>query len=181
MITIKMNLHQIIMSEHSRAQAVMIADLVIQKPALFGELLDIIFTEEEPVSRRAAWSLRFIHERNEHLLDNYIPIIIDKLPNIKSVAIQRNLLYILAYSTIPEFYYGVLLEYTSKILLNTNSSVASIIYSVDIFFNLSKGEPDLLNELRIMIGMLLPNSTPGVKSKCLKTLKKIDKLERFSM
>ena len=174
-----MTLHQIIMFEHSRAQAVMIADLVIQKPALFDELLDIVFAEEEPVSRRAAWPLRFIHERNECLIDKYIPIIITKLPNIKSVAIQRNLLYIIAYSNIPEFYYGRLLDFTSRVLLDTNSSVASIIYSVDIFFNVSKSEPDLLNELRHMIDFLIPNATPGVKSKCIKTLRKIDRLKFY--
>jgi len=173
-----MNLHQIIMAEHSRAQAVMIADLVIQKPALFDELLEIIFAEEEPVSRRAAWPLRFIHERNERLLDKYIPIIIIKLPDIKSVAIQRNLLYILAYSSIPEFYYGRLLDFTSRVLLDTNSSVASLIYSVDIFFNISKSEPDLLTELRLIIDFLIPNATAGVRSKCVKTLRKIDRLER---
>ena len=173
-----MNLHQIIMSEHSRAQAVMIADLVIQKPALFDELLDIVFAEEEPVSRRAAWPLRFIHEMNVSLLDNYIQIIIVKLPEIKSVAIQRNLLYILANSNVPEFYNGRLLEYTSKVLLNTSSSVALLIYSVDIFFNISKDEPDLLNELRLIIDFLIPNATAGVRSKCRNTLRKIDRLER---
>ncbi|MFK5856790.1 MAG: hypothetical protein QM503_11710 [Bacteroidota bacterium] len=165
------------MAEHSRAQAVMIADIIIQKPALLDELLKIIFEEEEPVSRRAAWPLRFILERDKRLMDNYIPIIITKLPEIKSVAIQRNLLFILANSNIPNFFFGRLLEFTSKILLDTSSSVASLIYSIDIFFDTSKNEPDLLNELRLMIELLLPNATAGVRSKCRKTLKKIDRLD----
>jgi hypothetical protein len=169
------------MVEHSRAQAVMIADIIIQKPALLDELLIIIFSENEPLSRRAAWPLRFVHESNERLIELCLPLIIHKLPGIKTVAIQRNLLYILAYSNLPELYYGRLLEYTSKILLDTSSSVASIIYSVDIFFKIAKGEPDLLNELKLIIDMLLPNATPGVKSKAIKTLHKIKMLEKRRM
>jgi len=164
------------MAEHSRAQAEMIADIIVQKPILLDELLKIIFADKEPVSRRAAWSLRFIHKKNKQLLDNFFPTIIVKLPGIKCVAVQRNLLYILAYSDIPEFYYGRLLEFTSKVLLNTSSSVASIIYSIDIFFNLSKNEPYLLNELKLMLELLLPNATAGVRSKSTRTLRKIEKL-----
>ena len=166
------------MAEHSRAQAEMIADIIVQKPVLLDELLKIVFADEEPISRRAAWPLRFIHEKEKRLLENYFPIIVIKLPEIKCVATQRNLLYILAYSHIPEFYYGRLLEFTSKVLLNTSSSVASIIYSIDIFFNLSKNEPDLLNELKLMLELLLPNATAGVKSKSMKILKKIEKSRR---
>ncbi len=165
------------MAEHSRAQAVMIADIIIQKPFLLDELLEIIFTEKEPLSRRAAWALRFIHERDVRLLDNYFPIIIIKLPEIESVAIQRNFLYLLANSNIPEFYHARLLEFTSIVLLNTSSSVASLIYSIDIFFNISKSEPDLLNELKLMIEMLLPVATAGVRSKSIRTLKKIERLK----
>jgi hypothetical protein len=166
------------MEEHSRAQAVMIADIIIKKPLLLKELIEIIFTEEEPVSRRAAWPLRFIHERDISLLYNYLPIIIIKLPEIKSVAIQRNFLYIIAYSNVPEFYSGQLIDFTSKILTNKSSPVASLIYSIDIFFSHSKEYPELLNELRIMIELLLPNATPGVRSKGLKTIRKIDRLEK---
>ncbi len=173
-----MNLSQIIMTEHSKAQAVMIADLVVQKPELFTELLEIIFANKNTLSQRAAWPLRFILERNEKLVLHHLPKMINQLPHVESVAVQRNLLFILANVKIPERYHGELLDYTSKILLNSGSSVASIIYSVDIFFNISKNEPFLLNELKLMIELLIPNGTPGIKSKCNHTLKKIAKAVR---
>jgi len=172
-----MSLVNIIMAEHSRAQAVMIADIILQKPSLLDELVDIILADEEPVSRRAAWPLRFIHEKNEKLTDKYLPKIISSLPDIKSVAIQRNLLYVIAYSSIPQSYKGELLEYTSQILLNSSSAVAPIIYSIDIFLKISKDEPDLLNELELIIEHLIPNATAGVLSKSRHTLRKINKLK----
>ena len=176
-----MSLYDIIMVEHSRAQAEMIADIIVQKPVLLDELLKIVFADKEPVSRRAAWPLRFILHREEQLLTTYLPTIIKQLSKVESVAVQRNLLYVLAYSDIPESSYGELLQYSSEVLINTSSSVASIIYSIDIFFNLSKSEPDLLNELKLMLELLLPNATAGVRSKSSRTLRKIEKLAPGSM
>lgn len=173
-----MSLSDIIMAEHSRAQAEMIADIIVQKPELLDELLEIIFADEEPVSRRAAWPLRFIHEKDEQLLISNLPIIVKQLPKVKSIAVQRNLLYILAYSDIPESCQGELLQYSSEVLLNTDSSVASLIYSLDIFYNIAITEPDLLNELKLIIDLLLPNATAGVRSKSMKILRKIEKSKR---
>ena len=171
-----MSLSDIIMAEHSKAQAEMIADIIVQKPDLLEELLEIIFAEKEPLSRRAAWPLRFIHENDEQLLASKLPMIVKQLPKVKSVAVQRNLLYILAYSDIPEPCQGELLQYSSQVLLDRGSPVASLIYSLDIFYNIAKSEPDLLNELKLIIELLLPNATPGVRSKSVKTLKKIERL-----
>ncbi len=171
-----MSLSEIIMAEHSRSQANMIADIIVQELVLLDELIEIIFANKEPLSRRAAWPLRFIHERNQQLLIPYFPIIIKQLHEVESVAVQRNLLYILAYSDIPESCHGELLQFTSELLLNTSTSVASLIYSMDIFYKLSEGETDLLNELILIIHQILPYASAGVKSKSMKTLKKIEKL-----
>ena len=170
-----MTLSEIILTEHSRSQALMIADIILQKPGLFDELIEIIFANKEPISRRAAWPLRFIHERDQQLLATYLPIIIKQLPEVQSIAVQRNLLYILAYSDIPESCRGELLQYTSNLLLNTSTSVASLIYSLDIFDNIAKDEPDLQNELVLIIHQILPYASAGVKSKSMKTLKKIER------
>ncbi len=101
-----MSLSEIIMAEHSRSQANMIADIIVQEPALLDELIEIIFANKEPLSRRAAWPLRFIHERNQQLVVPYFPIMIKQLPDVQSIAVQRNLLYVLAYSDIPESCHG---------------------------------------------------------------------------
>jgi len=175
-----MSLIEIIMAEHSKAQAKMIADIIIQEPVLLGELMEIIFSNTEPASRRAAWPLRFIHNRDLKILLPYFPLIVEELPGVESVAVQRSLLYILAYSDIPEDYHGQLLQFTSQLLTNRNTSVASTIYSMDIFFKLSLDEPDLLFELKNMLEMLMPYGSAGVKSKSRRIIKKIEKLVGYS-
>ncbi len=170
-----MSLSDIIMREHSKAQAEMIADIIIQRPELLDELLEIIFSDKEPLSRRAAWPLRFIHKKDEQLLISCLPTLITNLPKVQSVAVQRNLLYVLAYSEIKQSHHGELLQYSSELLLDSGTTVASLVYSMDIFYKIASCEPDLLNELVLIIHQILPNATAGVKSKSMKILRKIEK------
>mgnify|MGYP006935342245 CR=1 FL=1 len=167
------------MAEHSRSQADFIADIVIQQPILIEELLNIVLLNKEPISRRASWPLRIISDRDINILGPYVHTIIKQLPKIHNVAISRAFLAILVNVNIPEEYCGELLQYTSEILINPGSPVASLIYSADIFYKLSIGEPELLNELKLMLELLIPFGSAGVKSKCRKTIKKIEKNNRY--
>ena len=163
------------MAEHSRLQADFIADIVLQKPELIDELIQIVFRNKEPLSRRASWPLRIISDRNAMVLQPYLPFMIDSILQLENVSILRAILAILVNSDIPESHQGEMLQFTSEILINSNSPVALLIYSSDIFYKLSLNEPELLNELRLMLEQLLPFGSAGVKSKCRKILKKIEK------
>lgn len=163
------------MAEHSKAQADFIADIIIKEPSLLLELIDIVFQNKEPLSRRASWPLRKISDRNVKIFEPYVSDIISGLRKVESESIQRSLLALLINVKIPEEYHGEMLQYTSEILLNKGSSIAALIYSIDIFYKLSENEPDLLNELRIIMEELIPYGSAGVRSKCNKTIKKINK------
>ncbi len=167
------NLNDIIMAEHSRAQADFIADIVISQPTLLNELVEIVFLNEEPISRRASWPLRIVSDRNPEIVTPVIPQIVKELPIIDSMPIRRALLALLVNVDIPEEFHGELLQFTTGILLNKGSEIAHVIYSTDIYYKLSVNEPDLLNELALMLEQLLPYGSPGVKSKSRKTIKKI--------
>lgn len=169
------SLSELIMAEYSRTQADFIADIIIKKPSLLGELIDIVFQNSEPLSRRASWPLRIISDRDIDIVAPFVPKIIQKLPKIDNVAIQRSLLALLVNTPIPEEQHGELLQFTFEILIDKGSPVASLIYSTDIFYKLSVNEPDLLGELKLMLEVLMPYGSAGVKSKCRKTIKKIER------
>lgn len=170
------NLHSLFEHAIHREQADFISDLIIGKPILLPELLEIIFAKEEPVSRRAAWPLRIISQKDKTIVEPFVPEIIDELESMEIVPILKLLLAVLVVTDIPKDYQGQLLQITSEILTNKGSSVASLIYSMDIFFKLSVNEPDLLNELKIMLEQLLPYGSPGVKNKSTKLIKRINRL-----
>lgn len=175
------SLYEIIMADHSRVHADLISDLVVRKPSLLKELLDITFLNEEPVSRRASWPIRIISERKPELYNPYIGEIVEAVTSIKSVPIQRSLLALLIYVEVPDEYHGELLQLTSEILIDKGSPVAHIIYSADIFYKLSINEPDLLKELVIMLQEQMPYGTPGVKSKCRKITKLVSTKHGISL
>ncbi len=85
------------------------------------------------------------------------------------------MLAVLVEADIPEDRQGELLQYTSEVLTCSDSSVACLIYSMDIFFKLSVNEPDLLYELRLMLEQIIPNGSPGVKNKSRRFIKTINK------
>ncbi len=165
-------LEGLILNEHSRANADFIANIIISKTDFIPALIEIVFADHKTISGRAAWPLLLAHKKNRRLLNDYIPVIIDKLPSVSSVSVQRCLLSILTTANIPEEYDVVLLNYTTQVLTDTNSSVASIIYSIDIYYNIAKKQPELLNELAVMLEFLQPNATPGIRSKIRKILKR---------
>lgn len=171
----KTELENLILREYSRVHAAFIADIIIQKPELAEVLVKIVFENKNPLSKRGVWSLQIAHKKDKYLLTDYIAEIITKLPEIKSHSIQRCLLSILTTANIPENKEAFLLDYTTEILTNTNSTVAALIYSTDIYYNIAKKEPELLNELAVMLEFLQPNATPGIASKARRIMKQIYK------
>lgn len=171
----KTELENLILREFSRSHADFIADIIIQKPELAEILVEIVFENKNPLAKRAVWSLQIAQKKNKHLLKNHIKKIISKLSEVRSHSVQRCLLSVLTTATIPEEKKGFLLDYTTEILTNKNSTVAALIYSIDIYYNIAKKEPELLNELAIMLEFLQPDATPGIASKSRRIMNQIYK------
>ena len=170
-----MDLKELIMQEYSKVHANLVAEYILSKPELMPELLDIIYLFDDPVSKRASWSLKILSEKDSSIIDPYVDLMVDMLPKTNDIPILKLVLATLRMTHIPENKQGELLQFTSEVLTDSGSSIASLIYSIDIFYKLSVKEPDLLNELRIMLEQLIPNGSPGVKNKCHKLIRKINK------
>ncbi len=170
-----MTLSELILSEYNKVHAELVADYVIMNPHLVQEMVGIVYMQEEPLSRRGAWSLRILSQKRVDLVEPMVPEIIDRIRELTDVPVLKLVLAVLVETEIPEEYQGEILQFTSEVLTNTNSSIASLIYSMDIFYKLSLNESDLLNELRFMLEQILPYGSPGVKNKCGKLIRKITK------
>lgn len=158
-------LKDLILAEHSKAQANVIADIVRQKPELLNELLQYILANEEPLSRRASWPLRILHEQHPELLKSRIGELIYQLANIKSSAVLRNILALLAHAEIPENKKTFLLDFSAQTILNPESPVAVICHATDLFIHVSEKECVLLQELMLMLMTIEPNRSGGVQAK----------------
>lgn len=169
-------LHDLILQDYSKSHTVFIAQVLKEKQELIPQLLEIIYLEEEPISRRAAWSLRTLFDDRETALTPYIDDIISHLEHIKSPPILRAFLAIISKTKIHEKWHGFLIQYTSETILSNHSEIAVKAFALDIFFQIGKSQPDLFYELEQMIDFIYSDGSRGIQNKCRNMTKWIEKV-----
>ncbi|MBN1651786.1 MAG: hypothetical protein JW857_10685 [Bacteroidales bacterium] len=174
-------LKALILKEHSKAQALFIADIIHQKPELIDDLIAFTFAQSEPLSRRAAWPLRIIQDQYPELLINKIDSLISMLQKKHDFAVQRNVLALLISAKIPIKQQGFLLDYTTNLLLDLNSPIAVIAHASDLYLKLADNEIILINELILMLEELRPIKSGGIKAKLAHIYKHLDRIKKHSV
>ncbi len=174
-------LKDLILAEHSKAHAFVIADIVRQKPELLNNLIAYTFANQEPLSRMASWPLRILHLQNPELFQNRIEELINQLENIQSSAVLRNILALLVTAEIPENKKSYLLDFSSQAILNSESTVAVIAHSADLFTKIADGEIILIEELMLMLELVEPRSSGGIIAKMSQVKTILRKLKKTTI
>jgi hypothetical protein len=152
----------------------LVANLVSRQPGLFGELFRIFSGNTEPLSRRAAWALDIVSEKNPELIQPYLDEIVDLLPSFRHDGLKRHSLRILSRSPLPsESHLGNLVNLCFNLLLSPGESVSAKVYSMEILYKISQIEPDLKKELADSIEWRMNEETPGFKNRGQKIMKKL--------
>lgn len=166
-------LEDLLMLEHSRRNTDLVSGLILQKPEIFDQLMELFLRNEEPVSRRAAWVIDSVSEEKEDLLQPYVPDIIAALPGFKHDGMKRHSLRMIARSDIPDRQTGELMNICFEWLLSPHEAVAAKVYCIDILYRLSQTEPDLKTELADSIEWRLNEESPGFRNHGAKVLAKL--------
>jgi len=171
-------LKDLILAEHSKAQALLIADLVAQKPELISDLIAYTFANEEPLSRRASWPLRLLFDHNPAILKEYLHLLINQLDKIQSKAVLRNIFALLANAEIPEYKKSFLLDFSANAILNPESPVAVIAHASSLFAKIAGNELILINELILMLEQVASQKSGGIQAKMCQIKRIGNKLEK---
>ncbi len=164
----------LLLLEMSRRNTDVVADLVRQKPELFGELFHIFSGNTEPASRRAAWALDIVSEKNPALILPYLDQIVELLPLFRHDGLKRHSLRMLSRSPLPsESHLGNLINLCFTMLISPGEAVCAKVFSMEILYRISQIEPDLKKELVDSIEWRLNEGTPGFKNRGQKIVKKI--------
>jgi hypothetical protein len=169
------SLNDLLMVENSRRNTDLIADIVVNKPELFDELVEIYLRNEEPVSRRAVWVVDTVAEKLPKLLEPWLESIAEALPRFEHDGLKRLSLRMLTRSPLPQKYFGELMNICFAWLISPKESVAVKVYAMEVFYRLSEFEPELKKELADSIEWRITEGTPGFKNRGVKTLKKLYK------
>ena len=91
-------------------------------------------------------------------------------------AVKRNTVRLLQGVDLPEELMGRVVDICFKFLLDVKEPVAVRVFSMQVLYNICLKEPELADELRIVIEEFMPHGTAGFKSRGKRILKGLQKL-----
>lgn len=171
-----MNFQGLLEKSHSKKTTDLIVDTVISDPSNMEELMSIFLGSSYRLTQRSAWTMSNIAIKHPHLLDKWLPELIDRMdaPD-QHIAVTRNIIRAFQFMDFPEEYEGIILDKCFKLLNDGTQPIAIKAFTMTVIYNLSKKYPDIQPELKLSIEQLLPYGSAGIKSRGKKILKLLNK------
>ncbi len=167
-----MNLETEINREHSKRNTIRVATMIGNDDTLLRQLVNLTLGTNEDLARKAAWVLRYSHENISKGIIPWLPKLIRHLQKGKiHPAVKRNILGIVKSVPIPPKYMGTMLDICFRYIESAQEPVAVKVFSIDIIAGMAGNQPDLLNELKLILEDQLPFGSAGFKSKAFKVIK----------
>ena len=170
-----MDLKAALLQEHSKPQSLKIAAYIGAQPERFAELMHIFLGSEYRLTQRAAWVVSICTDHHPHLLQPHLRELIMNLKRPVHDAVKRNTMRVLQNQEIPEDLQGDLVNICFDYLTGTEPAAIKA-YAQTVLLNLVKKEPELKNELRLVIEDQLPYASPAFVARARKTLQALKKL-----
>lgn len=172
-----MNLRKTILAEHSKSQANKIVKWIGDDKKRFDGLVYLFLNDEYRVVQRAAWPLSDIAILHPHLVKPYIGKFVKLLSaRDKHPAVGRNILRMFQFIDIPTKYHGELVNACFDFLIKNEYPIAFKAFSMKVLANITKKEPGLKRELKLVIGELMKEGSPGIKARGRKVLAELEKI-----
>lgn len=147
-----------------------------QHPEEIKEIIKMSFGDVQPEGWRSAWVLSELIKKDKSVIKNqneFIEKIIDKLDKFNSPGQIREFLKVILMFDISEKHMGKLISLSFDWLLQVDADKSFKVHGMQIIYNYSKQEPDLLIELKLILEELVTYESPGVKCRASKILAKI--------
>ncbi len=139
-------------------------------------LIDIAFYSNYSKSWRAAYIVDKINDDFPELLLPYLEKMILQLEEEKSSSKKRHFLKLISMKSVPEKYFGFLVEYCLEALSSAKEPPAVRVHAMQILYNISETEPGLKPEILVVIEHEMEfHSTAGILSRGRKLTEKLRK------
>ena len=171
-----MNLEFEILKEHSKHQAMKIADWIGGDPKKFAELMGLFLTAEYRVVQRSAWIVSHCAEKHPALIKPWLSKMV-KRAGEKNVhdAVKRNVVRVLQFIEIPRSLQGRVANLCFTFLDDPKEPIAVKAFSMTVLAEIAKCEPDLRHEISLVIEQMLPYGSPGIQARARKILNLLSK------
>lgn len=176
-----MNLKEEILSAHSKAHSVEIAEWIGKDKKRFDCLMQLLFGDEFIVVQRSSWILSICTDSYPELAFPYLQQMIEYCHKAGiHVAVKRNVTRVLAHIIIPEEQHEAAMNLCFELLTDPKETVAVRCWSMDILMQLSANYPEIKNEVKNIIEDAMEHQelTAGFKSKARRILKSLKEKNR---
>ena len=169
---------EVLQGGYSKLKIISVMTYVGSDAERMKELMSCFFGADPRVSQLAAGAICCVAEKYPMRVEPYLEkmLLLSRTPQIHN-AIQRNTMRILRdIPEIPAHVVGLAADTAFNFLENPNMAVAVRSFSMRVLFKISKHEPELQNELKLIIETFLPYETlPAFTSTAKDILRLIDK------
>jgi hypothetical protein len=167
-----MNIRTELEKEHSKEQALRIANYAAQNKKQFKELIDCYTDKDYRLSQRAAWSVSWAAKNKPAMIEPYIGVLVKRLdePTVHP-AVIRNAVRILEDIDIPEQFHGEVMNACFGFIETPTTPAAIKAFSLTVLFNLTKQYPEIKPELKLIIEERWDTETAAFRSRGKKILR----------
>lgn len=170
-----MDLRSELLRENNKSHILQIVHWIGDDQDRFDQLVDLLLHGGKPESQRAAWVFQHSAGAHPELVRPHLQSLLDHLQPLASDAVKRGILRALGEQDLPEELMGIAADYCFDFLADLKESIAVRVYAMNILWNICQKEPDLSEELAMLIEDQLPYWSAGLKSRGKKIMKWIGK------
>ena len=173
-----MNLESEILREHSKHQCLRIAKWIGADKKRFKELMVLFLRGDYRITQRAAWIVAHCADTHRELFLPYLDAMIDRMlePGVHD-AVKRNVVRVIQDIEIPPKLVGKIATVCFDMLSSVREPIAVRVFSMTVLANIARQEPDLKNEIRILVEQQMPTGSAGFRSRGSKILKQLAVME----
>lgn len=169
-----MNLVQALRKTYSKAQCQRIVAWVGSDPARFRTLVEVFLAGGDRLTSRAAWPVSYCVEANPHLVRSHLAVLLRHLrkPGFPD-AVKRNTMRLLQFISIPRQYQGTATDLALTLFTNRQEAIAIRVFAMTVLTNLAIQNPELANEIRLLIEEEMPLGSPAFRSRGAKAIRQL--------
>lgn len=166
-----MDIHRDLLEVHSKDQAMKITVYIGDDEERFAELVRVFFAGDYRTMQCAAWPISHCVERNPSLVYPYLERLVDLLDR-KDVhnAVRRNVARLLQFVEIPEDLRGKAYALCVDRVDDADEPVAVRVFALTVAARIAESEPDLMNELKLIVKKHLSHTTAAFHSRARRIL-----------
>jgi len=172
-----MDIRATLLVEHTKANTMKIVNYIGSNQKRFDALMELFLANEYRVTQRAAMAVGHSADLHPKLIKKHLKSLLENLnsPDIHD-AVKRNTVRLFdKHFDLPEELLGIAAELCFGYLDDPQEAVAVRAFSMGVLYKICLKEPELGNELIMVLEDHLPHGSAGFKSRGNKILAKLRK------